>query len=78
MKVKELYKLEGEERLKAIDEMTIDERDEICEMFSNCRLCPFALIHNSRPICAEVSFHYRIRLLLAKGGKFTTLEDVKK
>lgn len=77
MKVKELYRLSGDERLKAIDNMTVYERDDVCELFSNCMLCPFALIYNSKPICAKISFHHRIRLLLAKGGRFTTLEDVE-
>lgn len=74
----ELYKLEGLERIKAIDNMTIDERDEVCESFKSCDLCPFALIYNSRPYCAETSFlQFRVKQLIAKGGKFKTLEEVQ-
>lgn len=76
--IKKLFSLDGLDRLAAIDELTIDERDEICESFRDCVMCPMALIYNSRPICAEVTFHYRIKRLLEKGGKFKVLEDIEK
>lgn len=78
MTLKEIYELQGLERLEAIQNMTIDQRDEVCEQFTDCHLCPFALIYSSRPYCAEVSFAHRIRILMTKGGKFRTLEEVRK
>lgn len=71
-----LFSLEGTERFNLIKSMTIDERDEVCESFRDCKLCPMAVIYCGRPICAEVSTHFRIRRLLERGYKFTSAPEV--
>ena len=73
----DLFSLQGFERLKKIKELTVDESDEICELHKECRSCPIAVIYNNRPYCADIAMAYRIESVMAKGGKFTVLEEIK-
>ena len=77
MTLEELYVLEGFKRLEAIEDMSMDERDDICEKFDHCDYCPMALIYDRKPYCAEPPFFFRMQILLAKGGKFRSLEEYK-
>ena len=73
--IEKIFAADGLERLRIIEGLTIEERDEICELFKNCALCPMAVIYADRPFCADVSPHFRIKTLLYKGGKFTSREE---
>lgn len=77
MTLEELYFLDGFKRVVAIHDMTLDERDDICEKFDHCDYCPMALIYDSKPYCTEPPFLLRSHILIAKGGKFRTLEEYK-
>lgn len=41
--LEDLWKLDGEERLKAIDELTIMEIEDIHDAHRKCLRCPLAL-----------------------------------
>ena len=81
MTLEELYFLDGFKRLEAINDMTIDERDDICETFEHCDYCPMALIYEvyngPRAYCTEPPFLFRAKMLMAKGAKFRTLEEYR-
>ena len=74
--VKKIFAVDGMERLRVIKALTMEERDEICESYKDCKLCPLAVIYASKPFCADVSPSFRVKALLDKGGKFT-LPEVK-
>ena len=81
MTLEELYLLDGHVRLEAINEMSMDDIDEICDYCYDCIYCPLALIYESydgpRSYCTKPPFAFRSRIIMAKGAKFRTLEDYR-
>ncbi len=77
MKIRDLFKLQGEERLEALQNLTFMQRDEICNTVIDCNVCPFALLKNKKVYCSEASFAFRVRALLKNGYKFLTVEDIE-
>ena len=73
-----LFLLQGKERLDIIADLPYYIIDEICENYKDCRLCPLAVIFNSKPYCSDVTSFYLVNSLLKMGGKFTESEEVTK
>ena len=78
-----LWELDGEERLKAIDDLPLFATDDIHRYArKNCLRCPIAIhfIGNDgryHTCCADVTSHARIKKILANGGKFIKLGEFK-
>ena len=73
--LEDLWKLDGEERLKAIDELTIMEIEDIHDAHRKCLRCPLALLYEDRNgierlMCVDVATRRRVENALREGGRF--------
>ena len=71
----ELWQKEGEERLRAIDELSIFATGEICINTKKCLRCPLAILYRDiedreRLLCVDVATRRRVENALKYGGRF--------
>ena len=71
-----LWELDGEQRLKAIEDLPLFATDDIHRIArKNCLRCPLAILYVgedglNHTCCVDVSSYVKVKKLLSSGGKF--------
>lgn len=74
---KELFKLRGEDRYEAIEELPARDLHFICGFYAHCDECPLALYHeNGHGLCTEIATETAVRTALRYGAKFVGEENL--
>ena len=71
----DLWEKDGEERLAAIDELSIIATSDICHRTKKCLRCPLAILYQDsedreRLLCVDVATRRRVENALKYGGRF--------
>ena len=65
------------EYLNFIKQLSIIERDDICDQFSDCKKCPHALIFRDKPYCGQCIPSFSLRKKILAGASFKNFEKMK-
>jgi len=63
--------------LNLIKELSMIERDAICDQFNDCKKCPHALIFCSKPYCGQCIAYFRLKKMILMGASFKNFEEIK-